>query len=254
MWLCTTQGTTGVSAKFCRDNDADTVSKIVSTITQVVQGTTYSNTSWQINISPTGTLGTSAITAAQLLNGNSPTINTPTISGGTITNATYSGGTFNSSTLNSVNIASISSFPSLVNLGNNPILNAPLETVAINTGYAPTGVLTITNTAGSSSFNYFTTAATGNFSFNLTGSTTINSTLAVGQSITSSTLIYNGSTAYYCNVSGISIDGTTTGVTTYWQGGSAPTAGHTNQIDAYTFTIIKTASATYTVLASQTQF
>jgi len=254
IWLCTTQGTTGVSAQFCRSNDADTVAKIVSTIAQVIQGTTYSNTSWQIGISPTGTLGTSPITVYQLLNSNAPTITSPTITSPTVTNGTFTSPTITSPTITNANISSISSFPSLVNLGNNPILNAPLEIVAINTSYAPTGVLTITNTAGSASFNYFTTAATGNFSFNLTGSPNINSTLAIGQSITSSTLIYNGSTAYYCNVSGISIDGTTTNVTTYWQGGSAPTAGHTNQIDAYTFTIIKTASATYTVLASQTQF
>ena len=73
IWLCTTQGTTGVSAQFCRSNDADTVAKIASTIAQVVQGTTYSNTSWQIGISPTGTLGTSPITIYQLINSNAAT-------------------------------------------------------------------------------------------------------------------------------------------------------------------------------------
>ena len=243
MWFCTTQGTTGVSAKFCRDNDADTVSKIVSTITQVVQGTTYSNTSWQINISPTGTLGTSAITAAQLLNGNSPTINTPTISGGTI----------NSSTLNSVNIASISSFPSLVNLGNNPILNAPIEAMYIDSSFAPNGTVNSYPTNGGSSFSYFKVAATGNFVFNFTGSpNNMNASLAIGQSLTVSNLITQGSTAYYCTA--IQIDGTTSGVTTKWQGGTAPTAGNANEIDAYTFVIIKTAASTYTVLASLTKF
>jgi hypothetical protein len=50
------------------------------------------------------------------------------------------------------------------------------------------------------------------------------------------------------------IDGATAGVTVRWQGGSAPTSGNTNSIDSYTFTIIKTASATYTVIASQTRF
>jgi hypothetical protein len=44
------------------------------------------------------------------------------------------------------------------------------------------------------------------------------------------------------------IDGTT--VTPNWQGGVTPTEGFTNSIDVYTFTIVKTASATYTVLAS----
>ena len=61
-----------------------------------------------------------------------------------------------------------------------------------------------------------------------------------------------GGTAYYCT--SVEIDGTTSQVTTEWQGGSAPSSGNANSIDVYTFTIIKTASATYTVLAAQTQF
>jgi hypothetical protein len=43
-------------------------------------------------------------------------------------------------------------------------------------------------------------------------------------------------------------------VTPKWSGGTAPTEGNTSAIDIYTFTIIKTASATFTVLASQTKF
>jgi hypothetical protein len=43
-------------------------------------------------------------------------------------------------------------------------------------------------------------------------------------------------------------------VTPEWQGGAAPTAGNVNSIDVYSYTIIKTGSATFTVLASQTQF
>jgi hypothetical protein len=48
------------------------------------------------------------------------------------------------------------------------------------------------------------------------------------------------------------VDGTT--ITPKWQGGTAPSAGNASSIDSYTFTIIKTASATYTVLASQVKF
>ena len=59
-----------------------------------------------------------------------------------------------------------------------------------------------------------------------------------------------GSTAYYLNA--YQIDGSS--VTPKWQGGSAPTAGNASSIDSYSFTIIKTADATFTVLASQTQF
>ena len=50
----------------------------------------------------------------------------------------------------------------------------------------------------------------------------------------------------------IQVDGTT--VTAIWQGGSAPTTGNASSTDVYTYTAIKTAASTYTVLASQTQF
>jgi hypothetical protein len=48
--------------------------------------------------------------------------------------------------------------------------------------------------------------------------------------------------------SALQIDGSS--VTPKWQGGVTPTTGFTNGIDIYTYTILKTAPATYTVLAS----
>jgi len=39
-----------------------------------------------------------------------------------------------------------------------------------------------------------------------------------------------------------------------YQGGSAPTAGNASSNDVYTYTAIKTAASTYTILAAQTQF
>jgi hypothetical protein len=50
----------------------------------------------------------------------------------------------------------------------------------------------------------------------------------------------------------IQVDGV--GQTIRWQGGTAPTSGNASAIDSYSVTLIKTASATYTVLAAQTQF
>jgi hypothetical protein len=74
--------------------------------------------------------------------------------------------------------------------------------------------------------------------------------MATGESITVVFLVTNGSTAYYNNV--VQIDGTT--VTPKWQGGSAPTVGNASSVDAYSYSIVKTGSATYTVFASQVQF
>jgi len=88
---------------------------------------------------------------------------------------------------------------------------------------------------------------TANRTVNLTGANTF---LDTGQSTTVVILFKQGSTAYYPNA--FQIDGAA--VTPEWQGGSAPTDGNANSIDSYSYTIIKTASSTYTVLASKTQF
>jgi hypothetical protein len=65
-------------------------------------------------------------------------------------------------------------------------------------------------------------------------------------------LVTQGSTAYYN--SAVQVDGTTTGVTTRWQGGTAPTAGNASGVDVYSYTIIKTGNATFSVFAAQVQF
>ena len=92
---------------------------------------------------------------------------------------------------------------------------------------------------------------TANRTVNLTGANAfLSSGSGEGQSTTVVILFKQGSTAYYPNA--FQIDGAS--VTPEWQGGSAPTDGNANSIDSYSYTIIKTASSTYTVLASKTQF
>lgn len=101
---------------------------------------------------------------------------------------------------------------------------------------------------------YYTSNASGNWVINLrgNGTTSLNTLLSTGQAITVAFLATNGATPYY-NTS-VQVDGTTSGVTTRWQGGTAPSAGNASSIDVYTYTIIKTGSATFTVLASQTRY
>ena len=115
-------------------------------------------------------------------------------------------------------------------------------------------VATATSTTGTFNFDttgqgvlYFTANQTANRTINFQN---VNANLGVGQSVTCSVLMTQGSTAYYLNA--YQVDGST--VTPKWSGGSAPSAGNASGIDVYTFTIIKTASATFTVLASQTQY
>ena len=99
---------------------------------------------------------------------------------------------------------------------------------------------------------YVTANATGNWTLNLrgNGATTLNSVLATGDSFTFVVMATQGSTAYY--QSAMQIDGNS--VTPKWAGGTAPAAGNISSIDVYTFVVLKTASATFTVLASQTKF
>jgi hypothetical protein len=105
----------------------------------------------------------------------------------------------------------------------------------------------------SGSVQYYTSNAANNFVVNLAFSsgTSMNTALSTGQATTASLVTTQSSTAYYAT--SIQVDGTTSGVTTRWIGG-APTAGNASGLDVYRFAVIKTASATYTVLASLTQY
>jgi hypothetical protein len=99
---------------------------------------------------------------------------------------------------------------------------------------------------------YYTTAASANWTVNFRASsgTSLDAVMSTGESVTAAFLVTQGATARYNSL--VQIDGTT--VTPKWQGGIAPTAGNPNAIDVYTYTIIKTGAATFTVLASLSQF
>jgi len=159
---------------------------------------------------------------------------------------------------------------------NNTTIGATTPSTAVFTTLATTGVTTLgtyatiyelienaTITAGAPSsttnfdvitqaVQYYTSNATTNFTLNIRGNSTtsLNTLLAVGQSATIALLVTNGTTAYY--PSAITIDGTS--VTPKWGGGTAPTSGDASAIYVYVFTVIKTASATYTVLGNQTKY
>jgi hypothetical protein len=121
--------------------------------------------------------------------------------------------------------------------------------------------VTSSATAATGTINYdvltqavlnFTSNAAGNYTLNIRGdgSNSLNSIMDTGESVTIAHLVPQGGSAYYNNV--VQIDSST--VTPEWQGGSAPSAGNASSIDVYSYTIIKTGDATFTTLASQTQF
>lgn len=128
------------------------------------------------------------------------------------------------------------------------LVNA-LETVTVS-ATAATG--TINYDVTTQSVLYYTSNAAANWTVNFRASsgTSLDTAMATGESVTVAFLVTQGSTAYYNNA--VQIDGAS--VTPKWQGGSAPTAGNVSGIDAYTYTIVKTGAATFTVFASQTPF
>ena len=132
-----------------------------------------------------------------------------------------------------------------------PVLQSPEEVITVS-ATAATGTINVD--LASSAIHYYTANSAADWTFNFRGdsSTTLNSMLNVGGTISVAFMITNGSTAYKPAATSVQIDGVT--VTPKWNGGTAPASGNTNSIDVYTFTIIKTASATYTVLGTQSKF
>ncbi len=153
--------------------------------------------------------------------------------------------TLTNKTLTSANLTApvITGTASIWQMMENVTVSATAATGTVNYDLLTNGAVT-----------YYTSNATGNWTLNLRGdgSTTLNSVMSTGKSLTVAFLVTNGGSAFY--QTGFQIDGTTSGVTVEWQNGAAPAAGNINSIDIYSITVIKTGSATYTVLASQTKF
>jgi hypothetical protein len=158
--------------------------------------------------------------------------------------------------------------------GTQTLTNKTLTTPTINGGLSSEVVLRSTEerwnivaSASTGTINFdvltasvwsYTTDATANWTLNFRGSsgTTLNTALAVGDSITVAFAAKIGATQY--RPTSFLIDtGTASAVTVtpLWQGGTAPTTGNANSTDLYVFTIVKTAATpTYVVYASQTRF
>ena len=122
-------------------------------------------------------------------------------------------------------------------------------------------VATISATAATGTINYdvttqsvlyYTTSASGNWTVNIRGNatTSLNTLMSTGQAVTVVFLVSQGATAYYN--SALTIDSVS--VTPKYQGGTAPTSGNASGVDAYSYTIVKTGPAAFTVFAAQTRF
>ena len=199
-----------------------------STLTGNVTAPTQTSTDNSTKVATTAFVTTKVGTLGPIATQNA---NAVTISGGTIADVTISG---------TVPITAATSISTLVTAGEKTTVSATAATGTINYDLLTQSVL------------YYTSNASGNWTLNVRGNsgTTLNSTMAVGETRTIAFLVTQGSTAYY--QSGLTIDGTS--VTPKWQNGTTISSGNASGIDIYVLTIVKTASATYTVLESQTKF
>lgn len=131
-----------------------------------------------------------------------------------------------------------------------PLLRSPLESWTVS-ATAATGTINVD--LKTQAVLYYTSNAGANFTLNFRGDSTasLSSMLGVNQAVTVVFLNTNGATAYYA--SAFQIDGSS--VTPKWLNGSAPAAGNASSVDAYTFSIVKTAATpTYTVIASLAKY
>ena len=137
--------------------------------------------------------------------------------------------------------------------GSTSVLAAVLTNAAeVATVSATAATGTINYDITTQSVLYYTSNASANWTVNFRASsgTSLNTAMSTGQSVTVAFLVTQGGTAYYN--SAVQVDGSS--VTPKWQGGTAPSSGNTSSIDVYSYTIVKTANATFTVFASQTRF
>ena len=205
----------------------------------------------------TPALGTPA--SGTLTNCTFPTLNqntTGTAAGLSATLAVASGGT-GATTLAGANIAVINTSNTftakqLFNGATGALAASFKNAVEFSTQSATAAASTIQYDVTTQSVLYYTSNATANWTVNFRGNatTSLDTLMSTGDSLTVVFLVTQGTTAYYNNA--ITIDGNS--VTPKYQGGTAYTSGNASGIDAYSYTIIKTASATFTVLEAQTQF
>jgi hypothetical protein len=80
------------------------------------------------------------------------------------------------------------------------------------------------------------------------GSTSLNSVMAIGESVVVTLITTANASAYSAQMT---IDGGAQ--TENWVGGSAPSGGGSSGVDIHTFTIIKTADATFTVIGNHSK-
>lgn len=248
---------TAANASFATATVASLFASITSISTATVSNLTVSNATITILNAVGGTANNFTV-SNNLTVGNNINVTGNVVSLGNVSAPTAS---FNNVAVSANVVAGgnvqglLGTFTSITALGNTNFSSGTqnirdvVEQVTL-VGTAFSGQVDI-NTIGNS-LVYNTANSTGNWSLNFrgNGSTTLNSYLSIGQAVTVTILVTQGGTGFYptsCRIDGVT-------VTPKWFGGVAPTSGDANGVNAYTFTILKTANATYSLFASVTKY
>jgi hypothetical protein len=157
------------------------------------------------------------------------------------------GGAFGANSLFTYDVANSTVRASKVSVDG--LLNIRYATEALSMIFSPIGIYNLD--ALTNSIHYTTSPATSNIALNIRGnsSTSLNSILANGNSITVTYVLSSGTIGYVINT--FSVDGIS--VTPKWPSGVLPSS-LPNSISSYTITIIKIASNNFSVLASVTGY
>jgi hypothetical protein len=244
-----TFNTTDPKPGFVYDQDTDTWYPLLGIATQSLDGLTdviitspatnqsliYDGTNW-INSTEIGDItAVTSGTGITVTNGTGPipsiaintavTVDLSTVQ--TLTNKTLTSPAINTATLNT------------------PVVVSPEERTTVS-ATAPTS--TTNFDTDTQAVLFLTSSTTSDWTLNVrgSGSTTFNSKLAIGDSMSIIFIATNGGTAY--RHTALTIDGNAQ--TVLFSGGTAPAAGNASSRDAYSFTIFKTANATFTVFGA----
>lgn len=198
-----------------------------------------------------GKLGANAVTHTKLA---ADAVGTPQLKDGEVTAAKFAPGSTVTFPINAANIATnaVETAKILDDAVTSPKI-API--VNLQEDILITASAALANTTINvleNSIRYFTGDSSSNICINIRGddSTTLNSVLQTGNTITTALIVTNGSTAYFTDNTQVD----NVAVVPKVQGGSALTSGNPNSTDLYTITVLKTADATFTMFLTQTQF
>lgn len=255
----------GTTDTFALDYEVQTAASIIVSVGGVIQkpdsGYSITSSGTQITFSEapaadldifiiylsretiTVTVNDGAVTVAKLA---SNAVETSKIADGNVTSDKIAAGSVTSSKLaSSLEIAGTFTAKNINVTSNATVTGAYYESANVSATAMGTDITCDASTGG---FTYFTANATANSTVNLVGV----SSMPTNQAATFVVAVTNGATAY--RIANVNVEGTSTGVSTKWLGGTAPTTANAANVDVYTFTTVKTSDSTYTVFASQTQF